>query len=310
MGVTVYVPFAVSVIVAVLSRLASSRLWPRAAVPAIVATALALAVSNVGALVLLACPLPAQLPLVASLGRWRPAAVGAHSPTPAVVSLVAMAALVALAWRTVHELRDLASELRSSARLRRTISGRASGGVVVINDGVPAAHAIGGVATRQGAVVITSSMVELLDAEEREAVIAHERAHLRQHHTILMAIVRLSATVNPVLGGMVHDMRFALERWADEDAAEITERSVVASALAKVALGVLGSVRAAPLANMPALHHHGVTDRVAALLDEPNHRSRPAWAFIALSLVAAAGLAWATHSTERFFEAARVWSHQ
>ena len=112
-----------------------------------------------------------------------------------------------------------------------------------------------------------------------------------------------------VLGGMVRDMRYALERWADEDAAALTERPVVASALAKVALGVLGSVRSTSFVGMPSFHRHGVPDRVAALIEEPRHRSGPAWALIALSLVAAAALAWATHNTERFFEAARVWSH-
>lgn len=310
MGVVVYVPFAAAAVVVVLSRLASSRLWPRAAVSGIAVAAVSLAISSVGALVLLACPLPAQLPFVAALGRWRPGAVGTHSPIPAMVSLVTMVLLLVLAWRTVHEVRAVAAELRASAQLRRAIRELSSGGVVVVDDVVPAAHAIGGVVARRGAVVVTSSMLKLLDAEERAAVIAHERAHLRQHHTVLMAVVRLSASLNPILGGLVRDMRFALERWADEDAAADTERPVLASALAKVALGVLGSVRSTPFAMTPAFHQHGVTDRVAALLAEPNRRSRPAWVFVALSFAAVAALAWATHNTERFFEAARVWSHR
>ena len=42
-----------------------------------------------------------------------------------------------------------------------------------------------------GAVVLTSSMVELLDADERAAVVAHERAHLRQRLTLFMEAINL-----------------------------------------------------------------------------------------------------------------------
>lgn len=310
MGVVVYVPFVAALAVATLSRLASSRLWPRAAVPAIAAAAVALALSTVGAVVLLACPLPAQVPFVAALGRWRPTAVAEYSPTPAWVSVIALVVLVALAWRAVRELRTLAAELGDAARLQRTIRERSNTGVAVIDDPVPAAHAVSGVVTSGGAVVITSSMLVLLDADEKAAVIAHERAHLRQHHAVFMAAVRLCSALNPLSASMVRDLQFALERWADEDAAATTGRTTLASALAKAALAVLDSAAELPAATGPAFHRHGVTDRVAALLAEPNRRSRPAWALVALSLAAALALASATHNTEQFFEAVRVWSHR
>jgi beta-lactamase regulating signal transducer with metallopeptidase domain len=217
--------------------------------------------------------------------------------------------LVALAWRAVRELRALAVELRDAARLRRTIRERSNARLAVIHDPVPAAHAVGGVLTSRGAVVITSSMLALLDADEQAAVIAHEQAHLRQRHATFMAALRLCAALNPLIASMVRDMRFALERWADEDAAARTGRTTLASALAKAALAVLDSSAHGPAAWALAFHRHGVTDRVAALLAEPNRRSTPAWALLALSLTAALALAWAMHDTERFFEAVRVWSH-
>lgn len=55
-------------------------------------------------------------------------------------------------------------------------------------------------------------MLELLDADERVAVMAHERAHLRQGHTVFMAVARLAAAMNPLLAGVAADMAFVLER--------------------------------------------------------------------------------------------------
>src|SRR5207237_8810629 len=134
----------------------------------------------------------------------------------------------------------LRGELRDAARLRRVIHRKAIGGVLVIDGAVPAAHAVGGVVTMRGAVVLTSSMVELLDADERAAVVAHERAHLRQRHTLFMAALRLSAALNPLLGGMLRDVRFALERWLGEGGAAGTGPATLSSALARAARGVPG----------------------------------------------------------------------
>jgi hypothetical protein len=113
----------------------------------------------------------------------------------------------------------------------------------------------------------------------------------------------------PLLVPMRRDLQFAVERWADEEAAAVTHRTVIASALAKAAMAILrlAEGRVAP----PAMHLHtyAVTERVSALLDEPAQRSRLAWAFFAVAMIAAASLAWAMHDTERFFEAVRLWRH-
>lgn len=69
MAATFVIPFLASLAVATLRRIVSGRLWPRVAVPAIAAATAALAATTVGALVLIACPLPAQVPLVAAAGR-------------------------------------------------------------------------------------------------------------------------------------------------------------------------------------------------------------------------------------------------
>jgi hypothetical protein len=80
----------------------------------------------------------------------------------------------------------------------------------------------------------------------------------------------------------------------------------VASALARAALGVLRTDPAAPRGL--TFERHRVTDRVVAMLEPPAQRTRPAWGLLAIAVAAALALAWATHDTERFFEAVRLWS--
>lgn len=306
MNSTVYVPFAASVLVAGLIRWGSSRLWPRAAVWAITVSSVALAVSTIGALVVLASPLPAQIPPIAHVGRWRPGAVASHTPIPWAVSAVALVVLAVLAWRLLREGRALVEEFRTAARLARVA--RRRGDVVVLDDAAPHAHAVGLGVTGRGTILVSSSLVALLDEEEQAAVIAHERSHLRERHTLFSAAMRLAVALDPMLASAQRDLQFALERAADEVAAGDTDRTVVASALAKTALAMLG--RVAPRAAGFAFHRHGLPDRVAAMLDEPIRRSRPAWTLIAVAVAAALALAWATHDTERFFEAVRLWSRR
>lgn len=306
MNTVVYVPFLASLLVAGMSRAASGRLWPRAAAWAIAGAALALSASVVGALVLLASPLPARIPLVASVGRWQPHAVVAHSPVPPMISLAALVALAGLVWRVARELRRLGHEAVDAAGL--TVSGAGRGGLVVIDDPLPQAQAVGLGITGRGDVIVSSSLLALLDRDERDAVIAHERAHLQERHAVFLAIMRLAAAVNPLVTSMRTDLHFALERCADEAAALATDRLVVASALAKTALGVLD--RSPQPRPGLAFLRLGVTDRVAALLVEPDRRARFAWWLVAGGGTAALAFAWATHDTERFFEAVRLWSRR
>lgn len=303
MNSVVYVPLVASLLAAAVIRLGSRRVWPRAAMWAITVCSAALAISSVGALVVLASPLLAELPPVADAGRWRPEAVASHSPVPLVVSSLALLALAVLVWRFVREAADLVVEVRQAAR----ITSASTAEVVIVEDSALQAHAVGIGVTGRGAILVSSSMLALLDDDERAAAIAHERSHLRQRHTIFSAVVRLAVAADPLLVSVRRDLRFALERAADEGAAVGADRNAVARALAKTALAAID--HRAP-ATAFAFHRHDVADRVTALLDEPDRRTRPAWLLVAMA--AAAGLAFtlATHDTERFFEAVRLWSHR
>src|SRR5205085_6704337 len=141
-----------------LSRLGVNRLRPRAAAWAITAAAVALAVSTVGAAVLLACPLPARLPFVAALGRWQPDSVARRSPVPVWASTVALVGLGWLGWRAVRECRRLGREVGQIVAAQAELASCGGGEVVVVNVALPGAHAVPRTVSRRGRVVITTAM--------------------------------------------------------------------------------------------------------------------------------------------------------
>jgi hypothetical protein len=132
----------------------------------------------------------------------------------------------------------------------------------------------------------------------------------------VVALMRLAVAMNPLLGVVERDVRFGLERCADEAAAATTGRPVTASAIAKAALaqpaaadgrGGCGRQRQGW---EPALtfHRHDTAARVGALLASPTTGRRSVWLLAALGAASCAALALATHDTERFYEAVRIWS--
>lgn len=302
----VFAPLLLSVVVVALSRLGVNRLQPRAAAWTITAAGVALAVTTVGALVVLACPLPARLPFVAALGGWRPDSVALRTPVPPWLSVVALLVIAWLGQRAFRECRRLGREFGDVVAAQAELAHCGRGEVVLLDAAVPRAHAVSRTVMRRGRVVVTTAMLELLDHDERAAVIAHERAHLRHGHGAFLTVMRLASALNPLLLPMRRDLQYALERWADEDAAAVTHRTVIASALAKAAIAILNVTTVGTVATMH-LHSYAVTERVRALLDRPTERPRLAWALLAAAVIATASLGWALHDTERFFEAVRLW---
>lgn len=143
---------------------------------------------------------------------------------------------------------------------RRTIqSAKSSGRISICESPVPFAYAV---PTREGCVVVSTGLLAPLKPAERQAVFAHERAHLRLgHHRYLLA-TELSRIILPFLGPLVRQIQHATERAADEAAAlAVQDRHVVARAITTTALGPhrQGST-------LPALGGGSVTRRVEALL--------------------------------------------
>ena len=164
---------------------------------------------------------------------------------------------------------------------RRTVRGYdGHGGLDVVDSVHPVAFAAPG---RPGTVVVSRSLLRLLDDDEQLAVIAHERTHLTRHHGRYLRLAGLAAAFVPLLAPLSRQVRFATERAADEGAAAaVGDRGIVARAIARAALATSPS-------GVLAVGGDSVAARVAELMDPP----RPQWLPVA-ALLSAIGAASAT----------------
>ncbi|WP_344343058.1 M48 family metalloprotease, partial [Kitasatospora putterlickiae] len=67
-----------------------------------------------------------------------------------------------------------------------------------------------------GRIVVTAGMLRALDARERAALLAHERAHLTARHHLFLALAAHAAAAHPALRALRAPLGHHLERWADE----------------------------------------------------------------------------------------------
>jgi Zn-dependent protease with chaperone function len=147
-------------------------------------------------------------------------------------------------------------------------------------------------------------MVQALEPAERRVLLAHERCHLRNRHWLFRLAIRLAAALLPTLRPAIGQCDQALERWADEDAADaVGDRQLAAAAVAKAALAGAAAGRA----KLAAGFSHGlVAARVEALLEEPiPHRSAPLALPTATLLIATVAVLSAASTLEDLFELAR-----
>jgi Zn-dependent protease with chaperone function len=208
--------------------------------------------------------------------------VEARVPVPDAVSVAAVMVLAVLGVRVAGAVRRDARERRALRALGS--SGRGRDDQTVVEDGRVDAFAVSdGAASR---IVVTTGMLALLGPAQRTAMIAHERAHLRQRHSVARHLVRLAAAANPTLIPMRNAVAFLCERHADECAAVVTDRGTVARAIAAAALGRRPRAMSS---SSPALHRLAVTDRVRALMAPPVRRPLSAAPLlVALALLVAA----------------------
>ncbi len=158
------------------------------------------------------------------------------------------------------------------------------GDLVVIDDDVPAAYSVGGI---HGRIVVSRAMLAVLDADERCALIAHEASHLRHRHQFYVHLAEVATAANPLLRPVATAVRRGVERWADEDAAdEVSDRTIVARAIAKAALASSGRAHAVGL----AIAADRVVERVELLMRPAPSQRR----LVAAAVVAAAVLTWVT----------------
>ncbi|MFI0151378.1 M56 family metallopeptidase [Streptomyces lydicus] len=299
MLISVYVPLAVTAVLTVLAPWLSRRLAPRPAAWALACVALVTTVGWTGSLALLAFTGVAQIPQVAAEGRWSVPVLRAEDPvhlTVAVVSaLILLAGAVSLVFAAVRQADHLLRARRECAR----VPGDSQ--LVVIDDDTPQAFALPGA---PGRVVVSRGMLRCLDNKEREALLAHERAHLRSRHHLFQTMWRLTAAVNPMLRPLANAGGFALERWADEEAAaHVGSRRVVARAVGRAALASSSRV-----SSTPALAATGgaVPQRVRALLaPPPPRRALPIAGGSLLLALCCAGLANAASDSDQMVDDAQ-----
>ncbi|MCX4675503.1 M56 family metallopeptidase [Streptomyces sp. NBC_01433] len=259
MGVFVFLPLVLPLSAWPIARLAEQHLHPRAATLLLTAVAGVLAVCSTLCLALLMVIGTAQLPGNPLPDAWSDPEVREALPYDEVAGKVAIPALFGVliacartAWRH-HRVRRRAGQ---------ALAWLPSRSVAVLPDETPYAYALPG--GRRDRIVVTTGILAGLNAAERRALFAHERAHLTgRHHRFLLA-VQLAARANPFLRPLRTAVIYTAERWADEDAAAaIGSRRTVARAIGKTAL----ISRGAPVATLAGFAAAGpVPRRVAALL--------------------------------------------
>lgn len=116
-----------------------------------------------------------------------------------------------------------------------------------------------------GNIAISRGLRQTLDDEEFDIVLAHERAHASHRHDRFLVLALLVDAAVPVMRSATNQLRFHIERWADEAAVRTTsaDRRAAARTIAKVALAE------PPQPVVLGIATHGVAARASALLDPP-----------------------------------------
>lgn len=271
----VIAPFLLPLIAWPAAHWAAPRLPPHWASWLLVTSCVVLGLASTGSLVVPVLAGLTLLPAIATADGVSPAdllASGEVSIPLCVFCALALAVLALSAWRSGQRyrawFRALHAELDRHSR---------DGGVIVVPAREPLAFALPG---RGGRIVVSGGLLSALRPRERSALLAHEAAHLRLHHHIFLGAIAAACVLNPLVRPLGGTARFALERWADEVAAErLGDRRVLATAVARAALATRTAVSFAPAAT-----GGHVPRRVEALLATP--RPRPVLAPVALVGVA------------------------
>jgi hypothetical protein len=293
MHIAVYLPLVIPLFAAAAARLVAERLPPRTAAWLLAGSAVVLAGASSAVLGLLALSAAVRLPLVDAIGKLSLRTVLRTDPASLPVGVVAGALLAAVAVAAGRATWLRVAALAEAHRQARGLPG--AGQLVVLADDAADAYAAPG---WPGRIVVTSGMLGALSQNEREVLLAHERAHAAARHYLFTAAARLAAAANPLLRPVAAAVGYSVERWADEQAAAATgNRPLAARTVAKAALAASAAPprRPAPAAVLAAcgpLDARGagpVPRRVAALLSPPP-RPRLLLLATAVALVALSGL--------------------
>ncbi|MEU6017570.1 M48 family metalloprotease [Streptomyces sp. NPDC047515] len=263
-----------------LARAAVERLNPTAALLLLTVTTVVLAGCSPAALGVLMLSGLLKVPAVAAIGALCHPFVAAPRVLMMPAAVLSLGALGVCAWNLLR------SALRQTVALRMARSQAdtryTAGDLCIIDTPHPDAYALPG---RPNRIVVTTEMLRSLDAAEREALFAHERAHLDGRHHYCLALTELAAHCHPGLRAVRAAVQMSAERAADEAAAAATgDRRLTARAIGRAALAVRAAQSHRP-SFAPAATSGPVPQRVAALLRAPRPHSRRALVAVAALLL-------------------------
>ncbi|MFI0412423.1 M56 family metallopeptidase [Actinomadura sp. 3N508] len=282
----------------VLARVGRPAAHPVIAIACWVAALAGTVIAGVGvvAAALLAPPAPGHGAL-----EWLRGCLPHHRDEAIIMAAAAsLVLLVACCARVAHGLPRVGRAVRHRRRHRemlRLVATEHEGheDVLVLDHPVPVAYSL---PARRKAIVVSTGAQELLSAEEFDAVLVHERAHVRQrHHALLLMLDLVHALLPwpPTVRRAKKNLPLLLEMAADDAAARACGRRTLVDALHRLAAtpGVAGALGAAGPST------GGLAERVLRL--ETTEVSRPrraakaaASAFVTLAVAAPLAAATAT----------------
>ncbi len=242
-------PMVVALLAAFGAAWAQRRLRPDLAAWTLTILAGGSALAVVWAVLVLAAGWAVEQPGLSGLFGWCSMLFSSHDRVPTAAGIAAWATLVGMV-------------LSLSWRLRERRNAHRAGYDHVASSTEPIAFAVPG---RPGRVIVSAGMLDLLDDAEQQVLYAHEQSHLRHRHHRFLAVAEAAAAAVPLLRPVCQQVRFATERWADEDAAdEVGDRRLVARAVGRAALAA--SADGAPRPAMSVVGS-GTRARVEALIE-------------------------------------------
>ena len=235
-----------------------------------------------------------QWPPLAGIGQWSARPLASTVSAGGVVAIAATAILLGQSWRLGRVLWVRGRELISAWLACRG----AASELVVIPGGPPVAMAVPG---WPGRIVVSREFLRQMRPEQRRAVLAHERGHLRSRHDLHLLAGSVAAAANPLLGRVPAALRLATERSADELSAAVTgDRRLVAEAIGTAA--ALCSAHPHPAWAMHAMGAD-VSLRVQSLLaGQPQRRPLVQVALVSLAAAAVAVAGLGLVDTKHLFE--------
>jgi bla regulator protein blaR1 len=188
----------------------------------------------------------------ACLGGWRHYYGDASLTGVGIAAAATAAMLISLARSVVVHAREVGAVRGGQQAGLALLGAVADRDLVVLPHPVPAAYCVPG---RPGHVVLTDGAVRALAADQVDAVLAHERAHLAGHHARLIGVATVLdnglGRIAPVFSRAAREITALVEMIADDEAVRLCPAPRVVQALVTLADGA--APRTALAANGPHL---------------------------------------------------------